>query len=147
MSVNGRGGRMTTEGGFLGPLRAVAMIAAVAGAAGSVGLTLHVGRHNASRIPPVLFVIWVLSPFVALIFSSAVSKRWSVLTRATLYSVALVLTLGSLAIYEDVPLGPARPKPAFAFLVVPLASWLLIAVALPVAALISRRLARQGATD
>jgi hypothetical protein len=131
----------------IGPLRAVATIAVVAGAMGSVGLTLHVGRHNASRILLSLFVIWVLSPFVALVCASAVSKRWSVLTRATLYSVALVLTLGSLAIYGDVAFGPARATPAFAFLVVPVPSWLLIAVALPVSAFISRRLPRQGASD
>jgi hypothetical protein len=45
-----------------------------------------------------------------------------------LYSVMLVLTLGSLAIYGDVAFGPPRAKPAFAFLVVPLSSWLLIAI-------------------
>ena len=132
---------------ILGPLRAVAIIVAVVGAVGSVALTLYVGRHNPSRILLSLFVIWVLSPFVALVCASAVSKRWPVLTRATLYGVMLVLTLGSLAIYGDVAFGPARATPAFAFLVVPLVSWLFIAVALAVAALISRRLARQGATD
>lgn len=129
-----------------GPFRAVAMIAA-AGAVGSVGLTLYVGRHNPSRILLSLFVIWVLSPFVALICASAVSKRWPILTRAALCGVTLVLTLGSLAIYGDVAFGPARATPAFAFLVVPLASWLLIAIALPVAALISRKRARQSGND
>ena len=128
-----------------GPFRAVAIIAAVAGAVGSVGLTLYVGRHNPSRILLSLFVIWVLSPFVALIFASAVSKLWPVPTRATLYTVMLVLTLGSLAAYGDVAFGPARATPAFAFLVVPLESWLLIAVALPVAAFLSRRFPRHGA--
>jgi hypothetical protein len=131
----------------IGLLRAVAIIAAVAGAMGSVALTLHIGRHNASRILLSLFVIWVLSPFVVLVFASAVSKYWPVLTRATLYSVALVLTLGSLAVYGDVAFGPARATPAFAFLVVPVVSWLLIAVALPVAAFISRRLPGHGASD
>ena len=129
-----------------GPFRAVAIIAAVAGAVGSIGLTLYVGRHNTSRILLSLFVIWVLSPFVALIFASAVSKPWPVLTRATLYSVMLVLTLGSLAVYADVAFGPARAAPAFALLVIPLVSWLLIAIALPAAAFISRRLSRQGAS-
>jgi hypothetical protein len=132
------------EGGFLGPLRAVAMIAVVAGAGGSVGLMLRAGHRNASRILLVLFGIWVLSPFMALVLANVVSKRWSVLTRATLYSVMLVLTLGSLAAYGDVALGPPRAKPAFVFLVVPLASWLLIAIVVPIAALISGRLSRQG---
>ena len=90
-------------------------------------------------------MIWVLSPFVALVFASAVSKPWRASTRATLYTVMLVLTLGSLAVYGDVAFGPARATPAFAFLIVPLVSWLLIAIALPAAAFISRRLSRQGA--
>jgi hypothetical protein len=112
MSINGRGemtsevSRGRPEGGFLVLLRAAALIAVLAGAAGSVGLMLHAGRHNDSQILLVLFALWVLSPFMALVLAHVVSKRWSVLTRATLYSVMLVLTLGSLAIYGDVALGP-----------------------------------------
>jgi hypothetical protein len=150
MSINGRGestsevSRGRTEGGFLGLLRAAALIAVLAGAAGSVALMLHAGRRNDSRVLLVLFTIWVLSPFVALVVADVVSKRWSVLTRATLHSVMVVLTLGSLAIYGDVALGPPRAKTAFAFVVVPAASWLLIAIALPIAALISGRLSRRS---
>ena len=150
MSINGRG-EMTSEvsqrrpeGGFLGFLRAAALIAVLAGAAGSVGLMLQAGRHNDSRILLVLFAIWVLSPFMALVLANVVSKRWSVLTRATLYSVTLVLSLGSLAIYGDVALGPPRAKPAFVFVVVPPASWLFIALVVPIAALISGKLSRRG---
>src|ERR1017187_3316041 len=126
----------------MGPLRAAAVIAVVAGAGGSVGLTLRVGQRT-PRLLLVLFVLWVLSPFVALVLANVVSKRWSVLTRATLYIVTLFLTLASLTIYGVVALGPPRGKPAFAFLVVPLASWLLIAVVVPLAAFISGRLSRQ----
>jgi hypothetical protein len=68
------------------------------------------------------------SAFVTLVLAHVVSKRWSVLTRATLYSVMLILTLGSLAIYGDVALGPPGAKTAFVFVVVPPASWLLIAI-------------------
>ena len=150
MSLNGRGestsevSRERPERGFLGLLRAAALIAVLAGAAGSFGLMLHAGRRNDSRILLVLFTIWVLSPFVALVLADVVSKRWSVLTRATLHSVMLVLTLGSLAIYGDVALGPPRTKTAFVFVVVPPASWLLIAIAVPIAALISGRLSRRS---
>ena len=83
---------------------------------------LHVGRRNESHVLLLLFTIWVLSPFVGLALAANVSKRWSALTRATLYGVMLILTLGSLVIYGDVALGPPRPKPAFMFLVVPLGS-------------------------
>src|SRR5437867_167243 len=76
--------RRRPDGGFLGLLRAMARIAVVAGAVGSVGLTLRAGRGT-PRFLLVLFVIWVLSPFVVLAWANVVSKRWSVLTRAALY--------------------------------------------------------------
>lgn len=132
------------DGGFLGLLHAVALTAVVAGAGGSVGLMLWVGHRNPSRLLPVLFAIWVLAPFMALLLADMVSKRWSVITRATLYGVMLILTLGSLAFYGDVVWRP-RPQPAFVFLVVPLGSWLLMTIVVPIAALISRRLSRRGA--
>jgi hypothetical protein len=99
------------ESGFLGLLRAAALITALAGAVGSAGLMLHAGRRNDSRILLVLFALWVLSPFMALVLASVVSKSWLVHTRATLYSVMLVLTLGSLAIYGVVALGPPGRRP------------------------------------
>jgi hypothetical protein len=151
MSINGPGeitskaSRGKPDGGFLGPLRAVALIAAVAGAGGSVGLMLWVGHRNPSRLLLALFAIWDIAPFVALVWANMVAKRWSVLTRATLYSVTLVITLGSLAIYGDVAFGPPRSTPAFMFLVVPPGSWLLMTIVVPIAALTSRRLSRRGA--
>jgi len=57
--------RKSSESGFLGLLRSAARIAVPAGAVGSVGLMLHAGRRNDSRILLVLFTLWVLSPFVA----------------------------------------------------------------------------------
>jgi hypothetical protein len=88
-----------------------------------------------------LFAIWVLSPFVILVVGYVVSKRWSILTRATLYGVMLVVTVASLAIYGVVALGPSRPK-APAFVLVPPVSCLLMAIAVPTAAFIARRLSR-----
>jgi hypothetical protein len=150
MSINGRGemtskvSRGRTVGRFLGLLHAAALIAVLGGAVGSVGLMLRAGHRNPSRLLLVLFALWVLSPFIALVLANMVSKRWSVLTQATLYTVMLVLTVGSLAIYGDVALGPPRVKAAFVFVVVPPASWLLIAIVVPIAAIISRRRSRRG---
>src|SRR5258708_18487707 len=134
----------TSELRSLSVLRTAALIALPTGAAGSIGFMLHAGHRNPSRVLLILFAIWVLSPFVALVFATTVSKDWSVLTRATLYGVMLVLTVSSLAIYGDVALGPPRTKTAFAFVVVPLASWLLIAITIPIAALIFRRRSRRS---
>jgi hypothetical protein len=120
-------------------LRAAGLIAILAGAVGSVALTLYTGRHNPSRLLMVLFALWVLSPFAVLAVASVVSKRWSPLTRATLHIVMLVLALGSLAIYGYVAFGPPREKTAFAFVVVPPASWLLTGIVVAIAALFSGR--------
>src|SRR2546427_3353772 len=130
------------EGGFLGLLQAAALIAVLAGAVGSVGLMLYAGR-NAPRLLVVLFAIWVLSPFIALALANVVSKRRSVLTRATLHSVMLVVALGSLAVYGADALSPPKAQAAFVFVVVPPASWLLIAIVVAVAALISGRRSRR----
>ena len=136
--------RATTNLRSLAVLRTAALIALPAAAAGSVGFMLRAGHRNPSRVLLILFAIWVLSPFVALVFATILSKDWSVLTRTTLYAVILVLTVSSLAIYGDVALGPPRAKTAFAFVVVPPASWLLIAMVVSIAALVSRSLSSQS---
>ncbi len=119
-------------------LRTTAVIAAVAGATASLGLMLYLGRHNQSIILIGLFAIWVLSPFLGLLIGIVISKRWSELTRVTLYGLMLFLAVGSLIIYVEVALDPP-PKLAFPFLVVPLGSWLLIVIVIPIAALMGRR--------
>jgi hypothetical protein len=91
-----------------------------------------------------LFAAWVLSPFVAAVVAHVVSKRWSVLTRVTLSVVMLVLTLGSLFIYGNTALGHPTAKVGFVFLMVPLASWLLAGIVVPIAAFISGRLSGRG---
>src|SRR5260370_107035 len=125
MSINERG-QMTSrvsqgrrEGGFLGLLRTAALIAVPTGAVGSVGLMLLVGHRNPSGLLIVLFALWVLSPFMPLVWANVVSRRWSVLTRATLYVVMLLITLGSWAIYGALASGPLARKAGFVFLAVP----------------------------
>ena len=123
-------------------LRGVALVAAVAGAVGSVSLMLNKGRST-PRFLLVLFFFWVLSPFVALAWANVLSKRWSALTRATLYGVTLVVTLGSLAYYGEIISAPPRAPHAFAFVIVPPVSWLFMTIVVSIAALISRKMSRQ----
>ncbi len=127
------------ESGFPGLLRAAGPIVLAAGAAGSLGLMLYAGRHQNSRILLVLFAAWVLSPFMAAVLTNVVSQRGAVLNRATLNVTTLVIAVGSLAIYGDVAFGHTKAKIGFVFLMVPLASWLLIAVVVLIAALVPRR--------
>ena len=132
------------EAGWLRVLRGAALIAVLAGAAGSVGLMLRAGRRQDSRVLILLFGIWVVSPFLAAVWANVISKRWPVVARAALYGMMLVITLGSLAIYGDVAFGHPRVKTGFIFLVVPFASWLLLAVAVALAAVVSGGLAHRG---
>jgi hypothetical protein len=124
-------------------LRTVALLAVMAGAVSSVGLMLRVGYRNPSRLLIALFLVWDLSPFVVLVLADMFSKRWPAITRTTLHAVMIVIALGSVALYGDVVLRP-RPQPAAMFLIVPVASGLLILVVLPIAALISRRRSPSG---
>ena len=151
MSVN-RPGETTTEaspgspdGGSIGLLSTLSLVAVVAGAVGSFGLMLRAGQRT-PRLLLVLFTIWVLSPFAALLWANIVSKRWSVLTRATLYCATLVITLGSLAIYSElVVVRPRGSANAFLFVAVPPASWVFMTIVVALAALVSHRRSRQGA--
>jgi phosphate/sulfate permease len=125
-------------------LRSAALIALLAGAVGSVGLLLRAGQASDQRMLLVLIAIWVLSPLVALAVADVFSKRWSATTRTVLYCVMLVVTLGSLAMYVDDAVRPRRAQAAFVFVVVPLASWLLMVVVIPIAAFASGRPLRRG---
>lgn len=141
MLVAAKASRRAPEGGFLRLLRAVALIATVVGGIGSVVFLLRAGRRNESLILLViLFTIWVLSPFIALLWANRVSKRWSVVTRTTLYCVTLAVALSSLVIYSGVvDLRPAGSPNVFLFVAVPPASWAFIAIVVGMAALISRK--------
>ena len=129
------------EGRFLGPLRTAALIALLVGAGGSIGLLLRAGQRT-PRLLLVILIIWVLSPFMALVLADVISKRWPVLTRATLYSATLVVTLGSLAIYGDDALGHRTAQAAFVYVMVPPVSSLLVAMAVSIAGFVSRRQSR-----
>ena len=129
--------------GLLGRLRVASLITVLSGAGGSVALTLYAGRHNDSLTLVALFAIWVLSPFVALLFLQAASKGWSFLTRAALDGLMIVLAVCSLAIYGARVVWPPKTHAAFVFVVVPPASWLLISAVVPTAGFISGRRSRR----
>lgn len=86
-----------------------------------------------------LMSIWVLSPFVLLLLARAVSTRWPVSARLTLFAVTLVLALASPAIYVTDALKRAGSPRATLFVAVPPVSWLIIAVSLGLSMLVSRR--------
>src|SRR5882762_782446 len=114
-------------------LHSSARVAAVVGAVGSMALMLYAGRANQHILVTVLFVFWVLAPFVVLAWADRMSVRWSVGTRTALHWMTLVITVGSLAIYVLRVLRPPRTTGAFVFVAVPVASCLLAAIAVAAA--------------
>lgn len=105
---------------------------------GSLGLTLHAGNRGQSSVLMLLFVLWVLSPFVGLAMADRASTRWTTNTRATLYVVTVIVAVGSLALYGGIVPMPRGAKTAAVFLLAPLGSWLLMIV-IAVAAFVSSR--------
>jgi hypothetical protein len=136
MSDNGRA--KANGGSFLGLLRAVSLLALVAGAAGSLVFMFRAGQQT----PPLLlltFMIWILAPFVVLLWAARLSKRWSIPTQVAFYCVMLLVALGSLAIYgEWVNIRPAGSANAFLFVAVPPVSLLVITIVVSIAALLGR---------
>ena len=106
-------------------LRTISVVFLLAGAVGSLALTLLAGQQNNSFILVGLFVCWVLSPYFALLVATIVYKNKPALTQSTINYLMLFLSIVSLVCYSGVLSFPGM-KPAFIFLIVPLISWLLL---------------------
>src|SRR4030095_3074898 len=118
-------------------LRTIALIVVSLGALSALGFLLNKGRHT-PIILLVLYVGWVLSPFVGLLVADKIFKSWSVSTRVIFYCLMLILTLVSLVVYSGA-LTSTRAKPAAIFLIVSLTSWLPIVTFILIAQSRSRR--------
>jgi hypothetical protein len=103
-------------------LRTLAPVVAAAAAAVSVALMLRAGS-NGGAVLVALFCAWVLSPFAALIW---LTPRRGVSRTALV--VTLMVALCSLVVYGGMVPMPSGTRPAFPFLMVPLGSWVLIAI-------------------
>jgi hypothetical protein len=119
-------------------LRMATLVIALIGAVGSLYFMFNAGREQKSVLLLALFTAWVLSPFVGLFVANMISKQWAVLTRASIYCLMIVLTLGSLVVYSGTFSSP-ETKPAFVFLVVPLTSWFLMVTVILIASGMSRK--------
>ncbi len=120
-------------------LHRTAVVAAVVGAVGSVGLTLYAGRNNNLPLLMVLMAGWVFAPFFGFALASRISGHWSERTRAALDIAMLVIAVAALTIYARDALGPTHAKRATVYVAVPIVSWLLMLIVVPLAAMMSRR--------
>lgn len=119
-------------------LRRLSLAFLLIGLLGSLGFMFYTGRRNESVVLMTLFFGWVSSPYVGLLIANRMAKRWSSLTRNTIYVLTFVVTSMSLVVYSGI-LSPADMKPAAVFLLTPLASWIIGPIAIWLSVIRSRR--------
>jgi len=117
-------------------MRAAANISAGIAATVSVAFMLRAGHRNPSVLLLVLMAIWVIAPFIALLWSLRKFPRPS------LDILALCVALGSVAAYTINALYPPKSQAAKIFVLVPLVTWIIGGIVVAIAAFNSRRTAR-----
>lgn len=85
-------------------------------------LLLLVAGRQIPRLLIVPFVIWLTAPFAVLLVAHRHAQDYKSRTRYVLYSVTLVITVISLAIYSYQVNWPRQSTPALYWVAVPLAS-------------------------
>jgi hypothetical protein len=114
------------------------LIVGIAGAILSLYFMFNAGRNQPSALLIILFTLWVFSPFVGLLLLNNISKRWIVSVRETLYWLAIIITILSVAGYSGT-FNPFETKTAFMFLVIPFVSWVIIAFSFFIARRVSKK--------
>ncbi len=104
-------------------LRTITTIILLTGVALSAILTIKAGHKNASVVLPALFLAWVMSPFIMLLFVNYRVNRLS--ERAIIYILMMLLSVISVIAYTGI-LSPIDAKPAAIFLFTPFISWVAI---------------------
>ena len=116
------------------PVAAAAMTASAV-----VALSMFtIGHRQRSVLLIVLFLGWVLSPYVVLGVLTVRARHWNPSARATVRFAALLISVAALVRYAWVVIRPLTARPASTFLIVPLVSWVAIGVATVVAVRSSR---------
>ena len=119
-------------------MRKIAFIILLIGAVGSFGLVLNAGR-NAPFLLLVLFVGWVLSPYLAFFLINIVYKPHLIIAPIICYWLMLFVSFGSLAAYGITLLQHKIKPPTGVYLSVPFLSWILIVAAIAITAFTKRK--------
>ena len=93
----------------------------------AIVIMFHTGRNNKSIILVAMFFFWVTSPFLALLVAFFKPANWQQRTRFKLYIMMIINALISTLAYSGV-INPTGAKPAAAFLIMPLISWITIVI-------------------
>jgi hypothetical protein len=119
-------------------LRTTARTILLIGSVGSLYFMFRIGSNQKSILLLGLFTIWVLSPFVGLLFAKRLSRHWTDKMSTWLYWTIIILTVASLTVYSGI-LTLSQTPPAFNFLFIPFLCWLVILTILLFANRQSRR--------
>ena len=122
-----------------GLLQAVAPVATLLCAVGSVTLQLYAGRRSPQHLVMFLIAGWVIAPFVALLVLNLLAARWRTFPRKALHAAMVLVSIASLAVYILAVVRPPASKPAFPFVATPPASLMLTAIVLTLAWLSTRK--------
>lgn len=109
---------------------ALARAATIVSAIVSLGCMFWVGQHNRSIVLVTLFAVWVLSPFIGLLWARRFAYWYQYAAQAMIYGLVFLVSIGSAIFYAIAAFGPHWRYPALPFLAAPLASWLLIGMVL-----------------
>jgi hypothetical protein len=96
----------------------LALLIAFAGAAVSGVLVLTAGHLDHSIFLRLIFLVWVLLPFISMVVVFLISNQWMASSRVRACWLVLILSVCSLFGYIDLP-GVAGTRPALIFLVIP----------------------------
>jgi hypothetical protein len=110
-------------------MRALGLASVVAGAVGTTLLMIRAGRRQPLLL--VLFALWDLAPFAALVAADAVARarRWPPRSRLTVHLVMVLVAILSLGVYSGAIPMPAGTANAAPFILVPVAAWAIIVAA------------------
>ena len=131
--------RLPGDDRSLAPLRSFGLVALLLGAAGAMILMLRAGGRSRPLLLVPLFAAWDISPFVLLWIADRFTAGWTRATRTALYSLMVIVAVGSVAYYIADAIWPREAQPAFPYVIAPPVSWLLIAAVLGVTAMFSRK--------
>ena len=109
-------------------LRFIASLALFIAAIGSLASMFIIGSRQKSLLLIAMFLVWVLSPYVALAVLDSRARAWHSASRVRMRYATVLISLMALGRYMWVVIWPLEAQPASTFLIVPFISWIAIAV-------------------
>ena len=113
-------------------MKKIAFVIWLGGTIGSIVFVLNAGRYSPIFLL-IVFIGWVLSPYVALFLVNFVSKLRLLVHFITFFWMTLFISLGSLISYYAA-LGKHGTRSTAVYLIVPLISWVVILVVIAISA-------------